>query len=70
MGIKEKKNVKMEQIKNGALQRTLQNFVRAKDVQDKLSHGVLKEVAELPTSMVTVLLEKYLAGAVKFQLKM
>lgn len=48
----------------------VEDFVRAKDARDKLSHGVLEKVAELPTSMVTVLLEKYLAGAVKFQLKM
>lgn len=48
----------------------VKDFVRAKNVRDKLSHGELKEVAELPTSMVTVLLEKYLAGAVKFQLRM
>lgn len=47
----------------------VKDFVRAKDARDKLSHGVLEKVAELPTSMVTVLLEKYLAGAVKFQLK-
>ena len=48
----------------------VEDFIKAKDARDKLSHGALKEAAELPISTVSALLEKYLAGAVKFQLKL
>jgi hypothetical protein len=47
----------------------VENFINVKVARDKLSHGAIKDVTELPLSIVNSLLDKYLTCAVKFQLK-